>query len=493
MRSRKEPTGVNNVWMVIVFFSIILPAWRQAGAEEQVSQFGITWTFNGDYPVGRFANGDYWVVGPVTLVAIDPASVRVGDRVINGSMVNPSPRLTSRQGYDSGMYGQYASPTDYDSALNKARPNREDLSADNPLVLGPDSSLVSTISTADTSGRTQLQTAAILTVLDAPAPEGSFRPAYSGEDKTVRHNKSELDYSLLAHLRPTPGVVRLSDVERYFERPWLDHIPGWQAGSHHPVENMPNYGGDIATNIGVGALTLQLDFADSQKETLLIRYVQLGIDLYGVLRDGGRMNWVNNGGHAGGRKWPILFAGLVLSDPNMTNIGQKSGDYLYSEGYGPGNEPPDYTHFGEDDQTFYVTAADVEITHSPQWNPDSRDAQRIPYEVEDINLPEWGITHATVPGRSNKFWYTAYRQISSPAWGGFVLAAHIMGAKELWNHDALFDYYDRYMDTAVDWRQTSKFVENMWDTYRASYGAQWKASANSLSNRTGGRESRRHR
>jgi hypothetical protein len=77
-------------------------------AEQHITQFGITWTFDKDHLVGRFANGDYWVVGPVTIIGIAPASVEIGGRVINGSMVNPSPRLRWTQGYDSAMYGRYA-------------------------------------------------------------------------------------------------------------------------------------------------------------------------------------------------------------------------------------------------------------------------------------------------------------------------------------------------------------------------------------------------
>ena len=43
-----------------------------------VTQYGITWTFDQKVHVGRFINGDYYVVGPVTVVAIDPiAGTRV--------------------------------------------------------------------------------------------------------------------------------------------------------------------------------------------------------------------------------------------------------------------------------------------------------------------------------------------------------------------------------------------------------------------------------
>jgi hypothetical protein len=51
-----------------------------------------------------------------------------------------------------------------------------------------------------------------------------------------------------------------------------------------------------------------------------------------------------------------------------------------------------------------------------------------------------------------------------------------MGVKDLWNHDALFDYKDRYMQATPDWRQMSKFVEAMWDTYRVDCGPVWTMS-----------------
>jgi len=442
---------------------------------DRISQFGITWVFDRYYTSGQFANGDYWVVGDpdVTIISISPASVELDGRTMNGSAVNPSPRTGTIQGYDSAMYGQYTQPGDFDPALNVARPKGRDLSGTNPLILQPHSSLVSTISFEEPGLRPQIETAAILTVLAAPAPVGSFRPPYCGGDKTIRFNMDQLDYTLLANLKPVPGVPLKVSVEQYFKRPWIDHVPGWRSVYLHPKENMPAYGREMGTQVGIGALMLHLNFAAKQKDTLLARFVQLGIDFYGILQDGGRENWKNAGGHANGRKYPVLFAGLLLGDPNMVNVGKKSGDYLYSKGYGPGNVPEDYIHFGEDDQTFYVSQLDIDATGSPQWKPDFRDAHMIPYDQEDIGLPEWGISHVSEPEASNKFWDTAYRNVSSPCWGGMVLSAQIMGMRDIWNHDALFDYMDRYMQCAVERRQTDRFVEAMWDTYRADYGPVW--------------------
>lgn len=430
----------------------------------RIAQFGITWTFDGTHPTGQFANGDHWVVGPVTLVDVSPASTVSGTRTINGSMLNPSPRTGNAQGYDSAMQANT-----FDPALNVARPNQQALSAANRLIVPVNTSLVSTVSLPAAGNRPQLKTAAILTVLAAPPPAGSFRPPYCGTDKTPRFNVDQLDLSLLHALAPVASAPPLANVERYFERPWIDHIPGWSAGFQHPEDNMPDYGREIATQVGIGALMLHTNLSNEAKRTLLIRYVQLGIDLFGVLQDGGTSNWGPDGGHASGRKWPIIFAGLMLDDGSMKAIGQKSGAYLYSGAYGPGNPPPDYLHFGEDGQTFRISQADVDRAHRANWEGVVGKA----YLQADIGTPEWGIRHATDPAIDNNDWNASYRQCcTAHAWGGFVLAARIMGAKSLWNHDALFDYQDRYMATEApdQWmRSSDHWTEEMWDAYRVDY------------------------
>ncbi len=479
--------------IIVILISVILPqAACLAQSTQQLSQFGITWTFDRAYRYGQFANGDYWVVGPVRIIGIDPPSHESNGRMMNGSMINPSPRYYTRQGYDSELYGSYPQAGEYDPLLNAARPNGQPVSSGNLLIVPAGSSLVSVISHPDPPSGSYIQSGAILTVLSAPPPEGSFRPPYVNVPKAIRFNKSQLNYSLLKKLSVSPSVSSVmprltqqagdgqeDSVERMFERPWIDHIPLWMGRAHHPMENMPDYAREMSTQVGIGALMLHLDFSNQEKETLLIRYVQLGIDLYGIVRDGGGGNWIGMGGHASARKYPILFAGLVLGDADMRNIGQKSGDYIHSGSYGPGDPPPDYIHFGEDDQTFYVTQADVDITNGPLFYPDQRDAEKLPYRQTDIGLPEWGIVHAVNPEQSNRYWPTWYRQVTGTGWAGWVLAVHIMGVKDLWNHDALFDYMDRYMQVAEDdgawpgYRQQSRFSAAMWDTCREQYGRRW--------------------
>lgn len=174
----------------------------------KIMQHGITWTFDKNYTTGQFANGDYWVVGPVTLIGISPGSTAgtdygSGPRIINGSMINPSPTDNTTQGYDSEAYAWsstsrvYAGSLDYAESKNAARINGQPISSINTRDIPVSSSLVSTISTA-TPGRPILQTAAVLTVLAVAPPADAFRPPYTGNDKTIQFTKSQLNYSVLA-------------------------------------------------------------------------------------------------------------------------------------------------------------------------------------------------------------------------------------------------------------------------------------------------------
>lgn len=409
-------------------------------AAVSISQFGITWTFDKSYPSGQFANGDYWVVGPVKIVEISPHSETIDGRVINGSMVNPG--VGQLQGYDSAAYAQYGPA--YDPALNVAL----GVSTANPLTLPAGSSLISSISEALADNRPQLKSAAVLTVLAAPAPAGSFRPPYCGTDKTLRWRKSQLDYAKLRSLpkpRPRP---KLAQVEASFQRPWLEHNPDWTGRFLHPSDNMPDYGRDMAHALAEGLLSLQLDYTVAEKETLLIRLVQYGIDIYGVAKAGGA--WLDLGGHNQGRKMPLLLAATVLGDAEMLAYGDAAKHFI----------------FQEDRQTWFVTAADVgrELV-------EEEGIVREPYLEADVGLAEWGIKHAVDPRYDGRNWHVPYRMVSCPSTIGHVLTARLMGLERAWNWPALFAYYDRFWEVEKSNRvgglnQISEFVHVMWSTYR---------------------------
>jgi len=323
-----------------------------------VSQHGITWYFDQEHEVGQYANGDWWVLGPVSIVNITPESREVDGRVINGSMVNPTNGHSSnRQGYDS-----YPSDMFYRSELNVA-----------PSYTGQNltlsqGSLVSSIHrpSPPTRGRPILNDLAILTVVQEVPPSGAFRPHPYGADKTSYWTESQLDYGILQNLPHVSNMPDLSSRSEEALRFWNEQDTNWQQRAVQASNNQPVYGRNIANRNGEMLLLLHLDFADEEKRDLFVGLVQQGLDTYGRVAEGGR--WVSNGGHNAGRKMPMLLAGLALGDPEII---------------ARANRDEDPNRFQEDGQTFVVSQADVD-----------RD---VGYTSDWIGTPEWGPTVGSAP------------------------------------------------------------------------------------------------
>ncbi len=337
-----------------------------------VSQWGITWQFDQPYPVGQFCNGDWWVVGPVTVIGITPGTQNLNGRIINGSMINPP--VNGDHGYDSTLYAGYGSGS-FKSNLNVAQ--------NLPITIQPSSSLISCISQIGTPSNgsvSQLRTAAVLTVLAAAPPADAFRPPYSGSDKTIQHRESQLDYSVLADLPPTAGAPSLASTASSFARVWLDHCSRWYSRYMHPVENMPDYYRAFTSLTGTAGLLLNSNYTDAQKRDLLVGLVQLGIDNYGNMVNGAR--WGVNG-HCNGRKFPILFAGRVLNDAAMLSAGQTYRTIFN----GPGHPANNIAPFSEDGQTFYVQETSPGVYN---WGFGG-------YNASHAGMPEWGNFHTDNP------------------------------------------------------------------------------------------------
>ena len=69
------------------------------GTAASITKDGITWTFSETVPVGQFVNGDYYVVGPVTITAISPQPT-TSSPYLNGSVKN-LPTSSGKSGFDS--------------------------------------------------------------------------------------------------------------------------------------------------------------------------------------------------------------------------------------------------------------------------------------------------------------------------------------------------------------------------------------------------------
>lgn len=418
-----------------VFAAFMVSSVASAATATSVTQWGITWTFDKAYEVGQYANGDYWVVGPVTITDISPRSTTSGGRVMHGTQLNPG--RDSVQGYDSGK-----SSMSYSSSLNVA-----------PSITGrplhvTTGSVVSSISLENppSSGLPLLKTLAVLTVVSAPPPAGSFRPSPYGTDKTSYWKESDLDYSILRSLPKVSGTPSLAEVTAGVRRFYNEQSTSWQARTIHAQDNQPEYGRDIANRVGIALLSLHLDYSPAQKRDLYVYLVQMGLDIYGAAANGRR--WGADGGHNHGRKMPMLLAALALKDPNIRAMADASRNFI----------------FQEDHQTFYVSQADV---NRSRYNGDGR--RRDPYTSSMIGMPEWGEKHNSAPERDGSNWDAYYRWVGS-GFASHALMAHLTAdAVNVWNWPAFFDYTDRFVRQGSPSGGTNgipAFVQSMWKAYR---------------------------
>jgi hypothetical protein len=355
-----------------------------------IEQFGITWTFDRKlhktapdsnyYQYGTYANGDYWVYdsdGTVTITAIDPAKTTISQDgktfTVDGSQVNPSHlglghlATGTKQGFDSRV-------TFFDDSVCVTA----------PLTLSGLNSLISCKSWRTTdpgcpkryastrsnsmyySPRPALRYGAVLTTVATVPLPGAFRPAYCGTTtKITTHNTSQMNLTVLPSISSVGKAPFSRDWMEDMRRPWIQFLTAWPGECIQPSDNGVSYGRNYSYKVGDCALLLMLNagtISPEQKETLAIQMIQVGIDTYGVIANGG--GWGHIGGGIGqGRKLPILFAGIALDYAPYKNIGTTHGF----------NAKPELNHayFQEDAQKFYITQDDID-----RWGTTSKRVTR---------------------------------------------------------------------------------------------------------------------
>jgi len=343
-----------------------------------------------------------------------------------------------------------------------------------PVTMKPGDSLVSTISmpknlvlSAQLRNKIErgvddsspIRTTAVLTCVGEPQPADAFRPAFCDRQQKI-YLARNLKRQLLPTTAATSSAPRVRQYIRFTQRPWVGTC---FFGFEEPVENMPQYGLEYGRVVGISALLLCTDLKPQQKEPLLVNFVQVGIDLGGIVR-AGHPGWTGWGGHGSGRKLPIVFAGLLLGDDELANINKSF----------PG------VSFGEDEQTTYGdcwTGAKVVFTgHS------GIDAATGAGRSRGNG---WGPYEHTPPSQWKQGQNTSesYRRCcTSVGWAAQALALRLMHAEKSWNHDAFFDYVDRWMyeDDAIFVQTIKEATDRDHDKEWARQGQAWDAFVNEM-------------
>jgi len=465
-----------------------------------ITKDGVTWTFAQPILAGQFVNGDYFVVGPATVTAIDPPPMNAAP-YLNGSVVN-LPTADAKSGFDQ-RYNDGVDQSWWFSASDRSYP---------PLALTPGSALVSAVSlptctagacpgggtcggtntcqlpevmSSSNAATSPVSSYSVLTVLSAVPAADAFRPSYCDRTQSLYYAHNVQRGLLQSLAPPNPSSTpALAQFESWFRRPWID-TPGF--GWDAPASYMPAYGAQVGSAVGFASLALMLNVPAGQKINLTNYLVQYGIDLYGCVKAG--YAWSAFGGHRSGRKLPIIFAGVLLNEPALQNV---------SAAY------PD--HFGEDMQSVYINKIPGGFTAAWQGataiygghygvHPDGTPVSAGLYgPYEQLQPAQWPLISPTEQLGE------AYRRCcTSMPWVGEALAMRMLHAQTAWNYPAFFDYVDRWMeeddtvavaaiksqsgfDYSSSWerqKQTAQyyagefgqpsFVDDMWQAYRASY------------------------
>lgn len=410
---------------------------------------GIRWTFDTEKKIGQFCNGDFWVLGSVNINSVSPAPLSSSTNFRNGSMLNPIGNIY--HSYDGRVDGFQPSTVTYPlilEGLNSLLSSASIISQPTNCAYGYlDVSNYCVHYNYNGDFHSYLYSAACLTSVSYPQLQQTFRPPYSGSQKQF-FIKTNLQKDLLPHLplATRPTVSYLNNITKEFQNVWIDHKNNSTVRLIHPVNNMPNYGREIGTAVSEASCLLTLDYNDTQLDPLLTNFIQTGIDLYYDAKNG--TYWGGDAGHDNGRKWPIIFAGLMLNCDEMKNIMQ-TGKMLG----------------GEDMQTYYNEQ------YKPLWG-------RNCYSQYNITCSGTGAKDCMDPNRLIDGCVDYRNCCTSNTWCGEAIAVKIMGAENLWSHNAFFDYIYRWVtaDVVGGGEMTGgSYIRNMWNDF-------WPANAAIIDN-----------
>ena len=280
----------------------------------------------------------------------------------------------------------------------------------------------------------------------------------------------------------------------------------------HPQENMPTHSDVVAREIMIASTAVHTDVPLATKKPATFSLIQLGLDWYSVAtsehngENYGDELWPGSGGQSNGRKWPILFAGLMLGDLDMITLaGDKS------------------VQFGEDGQIFEVNFVDLD--NDGFWTENLENGVSEPinhpgpgftdlnsngvwdsgepidpgyggYCEHHIGLAEFGSRHGD-GGLDDDCEYWVKVPVGDPqphaecdendtpsqnyrlcctasSWWGMALACQVMSAELDWNHDEFFEYLDIYRckvyceftDSGLGmWVTRDLWALELWDQY----------------------------
>lgn len=160
-----------------------------------------------------------------------------------------------------------------------------------------------------------------------PATAGVLRPPAFGAGWLARFFRSMPVAEDALHFERLPSVIDMDalpvdwsawgagktsiDYALALTRPFCgEFFGGWSTDGFTPDQQWPGYGREVASVQSIASLWLCSTAPPAVKRALAIAEAQIGFDLVGAFADGRRM--INGGGHAAGRKAPVIWFGHML-------------------------------------------------------------------------------------------------------------------------------------------------------------------------------------
>ncbi len=400
---------MNRKSRVTIGVAVMLSAMWSVTAEEvsSVSKNDLTWYFSEPAEVGQYANGDYWVVGPVTIDSITPHF----DGSVYGWEVNPVAEGGQGLAQDCGGFDASLVP-------------------DVPYTASPGESILKTAPTGET--RPCIKTAAVLTVVqNVPTDSGEtvFRPPYAGSEKPS-YSAANLRTDLLPSYDPVGDVETLEKIEKRYGDVRIEHKDGLLGRELHPADYMDDNGADIGYHNAEASMRFMLDDSVSEIRTALVDYLQYGIDLYHISKLG--VVWHDGGGHRPGMKLPIVFTSVMLDDDEMKT-------YI-----------ADQNTFSEDVGIYTGANAGIPLYGFDKGGAGEREYWEAIVTGEgnsSLRDPYGYIDGGTEPGGADQFCCT------SQPWKNVVACFYLMPAlREVSSDGELFVYAERWIEHGA-WAQ----------------------------------------
>jgi len=253
---------------VRILLAILLSALGALGATtNQIVHRGVTFQFDSSVEFGQYVNGDYYVVGPVTVTNMLPA----WSGNDNGWQINAP--YYGFQGLDSDVNG-------YDAALRVAM----------PFTIATNACIVKAIANTNQT-LPAIKTIAILTVVTSAPPAGgsvTFRPPYSGTTNRPHYTVSDLQTNLLpAYLRSgLTNSPTLAETVDDYDNGVLFEFHTYDARRFRPLDTLADYQPENGPLYSDGILNLFLDDTWAQKSNAVVLVCQAALDRAFVVHQG---------------------------------------------------------------------------------------------------------------------------------------------------------------------------------------------------------------